>query len=197
MSADSNLNRDFSTDSAIEPLFGKVEFTSDASGDVADGTTKTFFVDQIGQSAASGMTQAEGDSNLDSGVIPQGQAMELFDLAFQVSIVDDSAYPTEVILAMMDRDLRVRLYYADQPYELGQFGFWRGPYGGTTGANKVVQPRKLCADGRRFVLEPAQKFKLELKAIRALATFTASKEYCIQAVIGRRIARRGTSAARQ
>ena len=101
--ADSNLNRDFSTDSAIEPLFGKVAFDSDASGDIAAGATATFFVDQIGQSAASNMTQSEGDSNLDGGVIPQGQAMELFDLAFNVSLEDDSAYPTEVILAALDR----------------------------------------------------------------------------------------------
>ena len=114
--ADSNLNRDFSTDSAIEPLFGKVAFDSDASGDIAAGATATFFVDQIGQSAASNMTQSEGDSNLDGGVIPQGQAMELFDLAFNVSLEDDSAYPTEVILAALDRDLRVRLYYPDQPH---------------------------------------------------------------------------------
>lgn len=194
---DSNLNRDFATDSAIEPLFGTAALVADGSGDLAAGYTATFFVDQIGQSAASNFAQAEGDSNLDGGVIPQGVAMELFDLTFFVTVADDSAYPTELILSELDRDLRVRMYYADQPYELGPFGIWRGPYGGTTGANNQVIPRKLCADGRRFVLEPAQKFKLELKAKRAIVTLTASKTYVVQAILSRRIARRGTSAARQ
>lgn len=191
------------SDSTIEPLFGTAAVVVAAGPALALGYSSSFFVDAPGTPAgASNMAQVAGDSNLWGGAIPQSIGFELFDLAIWCTVLADASVPTEASILALGHALRVRLHYADQPYELGPLGLFLGPFGAPTGMNNVVQPRKLAAAipgevQRGFMCEPAQAFKLELLATRAISAGAAVATYVFYAAMTRRLIRRGAAAVRQ
>lgn len=197
-------NRNIFSDSVIEPLFGLAAIVVSAGPSLAAGYSSSFFVDAVGSPAGAGnVALVEGDTNLQGGVIPQGQGFELYDLSIFSALSTYASAPTEAALIALGQAFRVRMHYADTVFELGPLALFLGPYGGTTGSNNVVQPRPLAfpAPGRErggFVCEPAQPFKVELKSNVALTAGVAtSTTYLFRAVMNRRIVRRGASAIKQ
>lgn len=195
-------NRNTFADSVFEPLFGVAAVVVPAGPALPAGYTSSFFVDDVGQSAAGNITIVEGDTNLSGGVIPQGVGFELYDLSIFARLSTFASAPTEAALLALGTGMRVRLHYADQPFELGPLSRFLGPYGAPTGLNNVVQAQRLSyagpgAEVRNFICEPGQKFKLELKANRLIDAGVAVATYVFHAVLQRRAARRGSAAIRQ
>lgn len=195
-------NRSVYSDSNIEPLFGIAAIVVSAGPALALGYSSSFFVDDVGQSSAGNIQLVEGDANMYGGNVPQGQGFELVDLNIWGRLSDFSASLSEAALYALGNALRVRLWYADQPYELGPLARFFGPLGPGTGMNNQVVPTKISAlipgqEGRGFVCEPGQRMKLELKATRALAAGVSATTYVFHAVLNRRTVRRGAAAIRQ
>lgn len=195
-------NRNTFSDSNIEPLFGIAAIVVPAGPALPAGYSSSFFVDDVGQSSAGNIVVVEGDTNFVGGVIPQGQGFELVDLCLWARLSDFSASVTEAALYALGNALRVRLWYADQAYELGPLARFFGPLGPATGLNNQVVPTKISAmipgmEGKGFIAEPNQRFKVELKATRALAAGVAAATYVFHAVGNRRLVRRGPSAVKQ
>lgn len=196
------INRGVYGDSAFEPLFGIAQITVAAGPALAEGYSVSAFVDDVGQSAAGGITVKDGDANMFNGVIPQGMGWELYDLTIWSHLDTFASAPTEAAILALGAAIRVRMHYAENVFELGPLALYLGPYGAPTGLNNVPIARRLAyagpgAEARSFLCEPGQRFKLEFKATRALTAGVVAANYVLRPVFSRRAVRRGSSAIKQ
>lgn len=165
-----------------EPLRALVSFVVSAGPSLAANYTARAFVDGLGQSAASNVTQLEGDSNLFGGQIPSNVGYEVHGLTGYFYVSDNSAVPTDAAITALATNIWVRMWYAGMYYDLGLLAEFLGPYGSPTGLNGSTFVRRFgwpwMDAAEPLYLRPGQAFWLEFKTLRALtAGVTASKNY--------------------
>jgi hypothetical protein len=157
----------------LEAVASTVAFQTDGAGLIPAGTFRTFFQDNLGQAAASGMIQTLADSNLFGGQIPSGVALILYGLGF--SIECDVAFTSEDVYALA-RNLSILANLRGTPVQAGSVRDWPdilGPrgvgLGNQDGGTVPLDPP--------IVLLPLQTWAVKVTCERPVTLSNVSTEY--------------------
>lgn len=147
------------------PMTARVEFTPVAGPpvNIPQGQARTMFLDDLGESANSGLVQTEADGTFFGGRVANGEIILLHGMGFAVTGVDGAAPITTGDVEAMVSSISATMNLRERPVDLGSLSDWPSIEGvpGLPNNGFEIVGEVLFRDP--IILQPLDRFSIRLE----------------------------------